>query len=82
MSGIFRVNFAHLLGYNARTALSEIDKIPSKIYRPGINIFCGLGSYSRVRHSTDFFVNLQLMNFLRLISKRPMVLGGLSLISG
>ena len=44
MSGIFPVNFANLSGHNARIAPSEIDKIPSKICRPGINISCGLGS--------------------------------------
>lgn len=43
-SGIFSVNFANLSGHNARIAPYEIDKIPSKICRPGINISCGLGS--------------------------------------
>ena len=42
--GIFPVNFANLFGHNARIAPYEIDKIPSKICRPGINISCGLGS--------------------------------------
>ncbi len=44
LSGVFPVNLAHLSGHNARIAPYEIDQIPSKIHRPDVNIYCGLGS--------------------------------------